>query len=77
MRLVVFGGWFGSMNLGDDAILIGLRNVLGRAMPGVELVALSTDPGYAASRLSSSGAPGASSGTGRSTSGCSRRPTAA
>lgn len=46
MRLVVFGGWFGSMNLGDDAILIGLRNVLGRAMPGVELVALSTDPEY-------------------------------
>lgn len=46
MRLVVFGGWFGSMNLGDDAILIGLRNVLGRAMPDVELVALSTDPEY-------------------------------
>jgi polysaccharide pyruvyl transferase WcaK-like protein len=44
--LVVFGGWFGSRNLGDDAILIGLRNVLGRAMPGVELVALSTDPEY-------------------------------
>jgi polysaccharide pyruvyl transferase WcaK-like protein len=46
LRLVVFGGWFGSRNLGDDAILIGLRNVLGRAMPGVELVALSTDPEY-------------------------------
>ena len=46
MRLVVFGGWFGSRNLGDDAILIGLRNVLGRAVPGVELVVLSTDPEY-------------------------------
>ncbi len=46
MRLVVFGGWFGSRNLGDEAILIGLRNVLGGVMPGVELVALSTDPEY-------------------------------
>ena len=46
MRLVVFGGWFGSRNLGDEAILVGLRNVLGRAVPGVELVALSTDPEY-------------------------------
>jgi polysaccharide pyruvyl transferase WcaK-like protein len=46
LRLVVFGGWFGSRNLGDEAILIGLRNVLGAAMPGVELVALSTDPEY-------------------------------
>ena len=46
MRLVVFGGWFGSRNLGDEAILIGLRNVLRASMPGVELVALSTDPEY-------------------------------
>jgi len=46
LRLVVFGGWFGSRNLGDEAILIGLRNVLRTAMPGVELVALSTDPEY-------------------------------
>lgn len=46
MRLVVFGGWFGSRNLGDDAILVGLRNVLGGAIPDAELVALSTDPEY-------------------------------
>jgi polysaccharide pyruvyl transferase WcaK-like protein len=46
LRLVVFGGWFGSRNLGDEAILIGLRNVLSASMPGVELVALSTDPEY-------------------------------
>ncbi|TRO46532.1 hypothetical protein E2P65_05600, partial [Candidatus Bathyarchaeota archaeon] len=44
MRAVVFGGWFGSGNLGDDAILIGLRNVLERVSPGVKIVALSTDP---------------------------------
>lgn len=44
MRIVVFGGWFGSGNLGDDAILMGLREVLGRVLPGVEVVALSTDP---------------------------------
>ena len=46
MRLLVFGGWFGSGNVGDDAILIGLRNVFHEAAPDVELVALSTDPTY-------------------------------
>ncbi|MBN2334130.1 polysaccharide pyruvyl transferase family protein [Candidatus Bathyarchaeota archaeon] len=46
LKLVVFGGWFGSGNLGDEAILIGLRNVLRRAIPGVEITALSTDPEY-------------------------------
>lgn len=46
MRLLVFGGWFGSRNLGDDAILMGLRNVFGRALPSSEIVALSTDPEY-------------------------------
>ena len=44
MRLLAFGGWYGSGNVGDDAILIGLRNILAEAMPGSELVALSTDP---------------------------------
>ena len=46
MRLLVFGGWFGSRNLGDDAILIGLKNVFGRTRPNLEIVALSTDPEY-------------------------------
>jgi polysaccharide pyruvyl transferase WcaK-like protein len=44
LRLLAFGGWYGSGNVGDDAILIGLRGILGEAMPGSELVALSTDP---------------------------------
>jgi polysaccharide pyruvyl transferase WcaK-like protein len=43
-RLVVFGGWFGSGNIGDDAILIGLRNALNEALPGTEIVAISSDP---------------------------------
>ncbi|UCH57226.1 MAG: polysaccharide pyruvyl transferase family protein [Candidatus Bathyarchaeota archaeon] len=45
-RFLVFGGWFGSANLGDDAILIGLRRLLTKCIPGVEIVALSTDPVY-------------------------------
>ena len=40
---MVYGGWFGSGNVGDDAILIGLRNLLSEAIPGVEIAALSTD----------------------------------
>ena len=46
MRFAVFGGWFGSGNLGDDAILIGLRKVLERVFPRVEIVTLSTDPAH-------------------------------
>jgi polysaccharide pyruvyl transferase WcaK-like protein len=42
-RVLVFGGWFGSGNLGDDAILIGLRNLFSETIPGVEIAALSTD----------------------------------
>lgn len=46
MRLLVFGGWFGSRNLGDDAILVGLREIMARAIPGAAITALSTDPEY-------------------------------
>jgi polysaccharide pyruvyl transferase WcaK-like protein len=46
LRLLVFGGWFGSRNLGDDAILVGLREIVARAIPGAEITAISTDPGY-------------------------------
>lgn len=42
-RVLIFGGWFGSGNLGDDAILIGLRDLLLEAIPRVEIAALSTD----------------------------------
>jgi len=44
VRFLVFGGWFGSGNIGDDAILIGLRNILNNIFPKCELVALSTNP---------------------------------
>ena len=40
---MVFGGWYGSGNAGDDAILIGIRNILSEVVPGVEIAALSTD----------------------------------
>lgn len=44
VRIIVFGGWFGSGNIGDDAILIGLNNILTRVLPDAELVAISSDP---------------------------------
>ena len=46
MKILVFGGWFGSRNLGDDAILIGLREILHQALPDVEIVAFSSEPEY-------------------------------
>jgi len=46
VRLLVFGGWFGSRNLGDDAILIGLREVMRRVLSDAEIAAFSSDPEY-------------------------------
>jgi len=46
MRIIVFGGWFGSRNVGDDAILIGLKNAFSKVSPEMDIVALSTDPKY-------------------------------
>ena len=44
MRFLVFGGWFGSGNIGDDSILIGLKTILNKVFPESILVALSTNP---------------------------------
>jgi polysaccharide pyruvyl transferase WcaK-like protein len=44
LRLLAFGGWYGSGNVGDDAILIGVRDLFKRVAPGTEIVALSSDP---------------------------------
>jgi polysaccharide pyruvyl transferase WcaK-like protein len=46
VRFVVLGGWFGSGNLGDDAILIGLKRVLTGVLPDSEIVAISSNVGY-------------------------------
>jgi polysaccharide pyruvyl transferase WcaK-like protein len=44
LRVITLGGWYGSGNVGDDAILIGLRDLFAEVAPNVEIVALSTDP---------------------------------
>jgi polysaccharide pyruvyl transferase WcaK-like protein len=44
LRVLVYGGWFGSGNLGDEAILQGVNNVLSKRLPEVELTALSINP---------------------------------
>ncbi len=44
MRLIAFGGWFGSGNVGDDAILIGFNNLAQQVSPGCGVTALSIDP---------------------------------
>lgn len=45
-KILVFGGWFGSGNVGDDAILIGLKRVLEKVVPDAEVVALSSNPDH-------------------------------
>jgi polysaccharide pyruvyl transferase WcaK-like protein len=44
LRLLVFGGWYGSGNVGDDAILLGVRSLFSRVAPATKIMALSTDP---------------------------------
>lgn len=46
MHILTFGGWFGSQNLGDSAILIGLKEIIQNTVPEAELWALSIDPEY-------------------------------
>ena len=46
MNILTFGGWFGSQNLGDSAILIGLKEIIQNTVPEAELWALSIDPEY-------------------------------
>ena len=42
-RILVFGGWFGSKNIGDDAILIGIKNVFEKFSSDISFVAFSSD----------------------------------
>lgn len=43
--MLVYGGWYGSGNLGDEAILVGVRNIFRKALPEAKLKVLSIDPG--------------------------------
>lgn len=45
-RILIFGGWFGSRNAGDEAILVALSGLLSRAFPGSKLFAHSIDPDF-------------------------------
>ncbi len=44
MELLTYGGWHGSGNLGDEAILIGVKNIFAKVLPDARLKALSIDP---------------------------------
>lgn len=46
MKILVYGGWFGSRNLGDEAILQGVAKLIKKRLPDAELTALSIDPEY-------------------------------
>jgi polysaccharide pyruvyl transferase WcaK-like protein len=44
LKVLVFGGWFGSGNIGDDAILMGVKNILENEFPNLHITALSLNP---------------------------------
>lgn len=46
MNILVYGGWFGSGNLGDEAILQGVKQIIQRKLPEANLTALSINPEY-------------------------------
>jgi polysaccharide pyruvyl transferase WcaK-like protein len=48
---LIWGGWYGSRNIGDDAILLGLREIIRQVNPGrdVYIRALTTDADQTAS----------------------------
>ena len=45
-KILIFGGWFGSRNAGDEAILLGLKALLEEAFPGCRIYAHSIDADY-------------------------------
>lgn len=44
MNILVYGGWFGSGNLGDEAILQGVKVLFRKKIPDIDLIALSENP---------------------------------
>mgnify|MGYP006282563777 CR=1 FL=1 len=46
MNILVYGGWFGSGNLGDEAILQGVKRIFDNKIPDATLKALSIDQEY-------------------------------
>jgi polysaccharide pyruvyl transferase WcaK-like protein len=46
LNIMVYGGWFGSGNLGDEAILQGVDQIIKRKLPEANLTALSINPDY-------------------------------
>lgn len=46
MNILVYGGWFGSGNLGDEAILQGVNQIIKKKLPEANLTALSINPDY-------------------------------
>jgi polysaccharide pyruvyl transferase WcaK-like protein len=45
-RILIIGGWFGSRNAGDEAILLGLIRLLENRFPDAQLFAHTIDPDY-------------------------------
>ncbi len=48
-KVFVWGGWFGSRNIGDEAILLGIRNIFKEVDPEIRIAALTSDPTYTSS----------------------------
>jgi len=48
-RILIFGGWFGSQNAGDEAILVALRDLFHEKLPGCTILAHTIDPAYTSS----------------------------
>ena len=49
MELLCYGGWYGSGNLGDEAILIGTRKIFEKVLPEARLNVLSINPDHTSS----------------------------
>ena len=45
-NILIFGGWYGSRNLGDDAILLGIREAFQSIDPNINLTSFTSDSNY-------------------------------
>jgi len=45
-HIILWGGWYGSKNMGDQALLLAITNLLGFSYPDAQFTVLTANPSH-------------------------------